>query len=135
LFSTSATFPPVANLSPLETQECFQMVFRQFAATHWMPFAIHARACTHPDRAARGRRSDRFGGLIIDNETPLVALAEEILAELGYEPGFSSSVAALRAFRESPQRFYIELTGTANRCSGRTSPNVSGASCQAEQSP
>jgi PAS domain S-box-containing protein len=60
--------------------------------------------------------------LIVDNEKPLVALAEEILAELGYEPvGFCSSVAALRAFRESPQRFDIvltdeampELTGTA----------------------
>jgi PAS domain S-box-containing protein len=60
--------------------------------------------------------------LVVDNERSLVALAEEILAELGYEPvGFSSSVAALRAFRESPLRFDIvltdesmpELTGTA----------------------
>jgi CheY-like chemotaxis protein len=49
--------------------------------------------------------------LIVDNEESLVALAEEILAELGYEPvGFSSSVAALRAFHESPQRFDIVLT-------------------------
>jgi CheY-like chemotaxis protein len=60
--------------------------------------------------------------LVVDNETSLVALAEEILAELGYEPvGFTSSAAALRAFRESPQSFDIvltdesmpELTGTA----------------------
>lgn len=49
--------------------------------------------------------------LIVDNERSLVALAEEILAELGYEPvGFSSSAAALRAFRDSPQRFDIVLT-------------------------
>jgi len=49
--------------------------------------------------------------LVIDNEKSLVALAEETLAELGYEPvGFSSSVAALRAFREAPQRFDIVLT-------------------------
>jgi PAS domain S-box-containing protein len=49
--------------------------------------------------------------LLVDNERSLVALAEEILAELGYEPiGFSSSVAALQAFRESPQRFDIVLT-------------------------
>jgi CheY-like chemotaxis protein len=49
--------------------------------------------------------------LVVDNEKPLVALAEEILAELGYEPiGFISSVAALRAFRQSPQRFDIVLT-------------------------
>jgi PAS domain S-box-containing protein len=59
--------------------------------------------------------------LIVDNEQPLVALAEETLAELGYEPiGFSSSVAALQAFRAAPQRFDAvlsdesmpELTGT-----------------------
>jgi PAS domain S-box-containing protein len=49
--------------------------------------------------------------MIVDDETPLVALAEEILAELGYEPvGFSSSVAALEAFSASPQRFDIILT-------------------------
>jgi CheY-like chemotaxis protein len=49
--------------------------------------------------------------LIVDDERPLVALAEEMLAELGYEPiGFSSSRAALEAFREAPQRFDIVLT-------------------------
>jgi signal transduction histidine kinase len=49
--------------------------------------------------------------LIVDNERSLVALAEETLAELGYEPvGFSSSAAALRAFRDSPERFDIVLT-------------------------
>jgi CheY-like chemotaxis protein len=49
--------------------------------------------------------------LIVDNEKALVALTEEILAELGYEPiGFSSSTMALQAFRDSPQRFDIVLT-------------------------
>jgi len=49
--------------------------------------------------------------MIVDDERPLVALAEEILAELGYEPvGFSSSRAALEAFREAPRRFDIVLT-------------------------
>jgi CheY-like chemotaxis protein len=49
--------------------------------------------------------------MIVDDEKPLVALAEEMLAELGYEPlGFSSSRAALQAFRETPQRFDIVLT-------------------------
>jgi PAS domain S-box-containing protein len=49
--------------------------------------------------------------LIVDNEKALVALAEETLAELGYEPiGFSSSVEALRAIRETPQRFDVVLT-------------------------
>jgi CheY-like chemotaxis protein len=49
--------------------------------------------------------------MIVDDEKPLVALAEEILAELGYEPvGFNSSPAALKAFREAPQRFDLVLT-------------------------
>jgi CheY-like chemotaxis protein len=49
--------------------------------------------------------------MIIDDEKPLVALAEEMRAELGYEPiGFSSSVLALEAFRNLPHRFDIVLT-------------------------
>src|SRR5467141_519992 len=49
--------------------------------------------------------------MIVDDERPLVALVEETLAELGYEPiGFSSSVQALQAFREAPQRFDAVLT-------------------------
>ena len=49
--------------------------------------------------------------MIVDDEKPLVALAEEILAELGYEPvGFNSSPAALRQIREAPQRFDLVLT-------------------------
>jgi CheY-like chemotaxis protein len=48
--------------------------------------------------------------MIVDDEKPLVALAEEILAGLGYEPvGFSSSLAALEAFRAAPRRFDIIL--------------------------
>jgi PAS domain S-box-containing protein len=49
--------------------------------------------------------------LVVDDEQPLVALAEETLAELGYEAiGFDSSVAALAAFRASPGRFDAVLT-------------------------
>jgi CheY-like chemotaxis protein len=49
--------------------------------------------------------------MIVDDETALVALAEEMLAELAYEPvGFSSSLTALEAFRNAPQRFDIVLT-------------------------
>jgi hypothetical protein len=47
--------------------------------------------------------------MIVDDETLLVSLAEEMLAELGYEPvGFDSSTAALEAFRLSPQRFDLD---------------------------
>ena len=49
--------------------------------------------------------------MIVDDERALVALAEETLFELGYEPvGFDSSVAALRAFRTEPKRFDLVLT-------------------------
>ena len=49
--------------------------------------------------------------LIVDDERALVAVAEETLAQLGYEPvGFDSSVAALQAFRTEPKRFDLVLT-------------------------
>jgi PAS domain S-box-containing protein len=49
--------------------------------------------------------------MVVDDEESLVALAEEVLAEIGYEPvGFSSSMAALEAFRAAPERFDIVLT-------------------------
>ncbi|HEV7613935.1 MAG TPA: AAA family ATPase [Steroidobacteraceae bacterium] len=49
--------------------------------------------------------------MIVDDERALVALAEETLAQLGYEPvGFDSSVAALQAFRAEPTRFDLVLT-------------------------
>jgi len=49
--------------------------------------------------------------MIIDDERALVALAEETLAGLGYEPvGFDSSLAALQAFRAEPMRFDLVLT-------------------------
>ena len=47
----------------------------------------------------------------MDDERPLVELAEETLAELGYEPiGFDSSVAAFQAFSAEPQRFDLVVT-------------------------
>jgi CheY-like chemotaxis protein len=58
--------------------------------------------------------------MIVDDEAALVALAEETLAELGYEPvGFASSLAALQAFREEPKRFDLVL-------SDETMPDLTG---------
>jgi CheY-like chemotaxis protein len=58
--------------------------------------------------------------MIVDDERVLVALAEETLAELGYEPvGFDSAVAALGAFRADPERFDLVLTD-------ETMPNLTG---------
>jgi DNA-binding NtrC family response regulator len=52
--------------------------------------------------------------MIVDDERPLVELAEEIAAQVGYEPvGFSSSSAALHAFRSAPQRFDALITDEA----------------------
>jgi signal transduction histidine kinase len=49
--------------------------------------------------------------MVVDDERPLVELAEELLAELGYEPvGFDSSERALAAFMADPQRFDVVLT-------------------------
>jgi len=52
--------------------------------------------------------------MIVDDEPTLVALAEEMLAGLGYEPvGFVSSRAALQAFRANLARFDLVLTDEA----------------------
>jgi PAS domain S-box-containing protein len=52
--------------------------------------------------------------MIVDDEGMLVALAEEMLAGLGYEPvGFSSSSTALQAFLANAQRFDLVLTDEA----------------------
>ena len=52
--------------------------------------------------------------MIVDDEPMLVALAEEMLAGLGYEPvGFESSRVALQVFRANPERFDLVLTDEA----------------------
>jgi CheY-like chemotaxis protein len=49
--------------------------------------------------------------LLVDDEEALVRLGEEMIAGLGYEPvGFTSSTAALEAFRATPERFDAVLS-------------------------
>jgi PAS domain S-box-containing protein len=49
--------------------------------------------------------------LIVDDEEPLVELAVRTLADLGYSPvAFTSSAAALAAFRADPGRFDVLVT-------------------------
>ncbi|MBV8911325.1 MAG: response regulator [Gammaproteobacteria bacterium] len=49
--------------------------------------------------------------LVVDDEEPLVHLAEEVLAGLGYEPvGCTGAEQALRLLRAAPQRFDAVLT-------------------------
>ena len=89
--------------------------------TIWLPVAGSAP----PPATEVANELPRGNGevvMIVDDEPSLVALAEEILAQLGYEPiGFESSAAALKAFADEPTRFDLvltdemmpELTGTA----------------------
>jgi len=78
--------------------------------TIWLPIAGEAKV-PPADLATELPRGHGQTVMVVDDEKPLVALGEEILAQLGYEPvGFSSSVAALAAFREAPRRFDIVLT-------------------------
>jgi len=76
----------------------------------WLPCSGEAST---PDSAALARPPSGNGEtvMIVDDERPLVRLAEETLAQLGYEPaGFDSSVAALEAFRAEPERYDLLLT-------------------------
>jgi CheY-like chemotaxis protein len=78
--------------------------------TIWLPLAGET-TIPSAEVASALPRGDGQTVMIVDDEKALVALAEEMLAELGYEPfGFTSSVVALDAFREAPQRFDIVLT-------------------------
>jgi CheY-like chemotaxis protein len=79
----------------------------------WLPIAGEAE---RPVAEAVGELPRGHGEtvMIVDDERQLVALAKEMLAELGYDPvGFDSSRAALRAFRAEPQRFDLVLTDEA----------------------
>jgi signal transduction histidine kinase/CheY-like chemotaxis protein len=56
-------------------------------------------------------RGDGQRVLVVDDEEPLVKLATRTLEELGYAPtGFTSSTAALAAFRADPQSFDALIT-------------------------
>ena len=70
-----------------------------------------APATTTAPAAAPAPRGRGETVLLVDDDTPLVLLGEEMLAALGYEPvGFDSSAKALAAFRADPDRFDLVLT-------------------------
>jgi nitrogen-specific signal transduction histidine kinase/CheY-like chemotaxis protein len=76
----------------------------------WLPVAAEMPVPTRePSQTLPVGRGQTV--MIVDDERALVALAEESIAQLGYEPvGFDSSVAALRAYREAPDRFDAVVT-------------------------
>ena len=79
----------------------------------WLPIAGEtAKPAAEADRALPRGNGETV--MIVDDEPLLVALAEELLASLGYEPvGFASSTTALEAFRAGPERFDLILTDEA----------------------
>jgi FixJ family two-component response regulator len=76
----------------------------------WLPRTAATAAPVAPGAAGLPRGNGETV-MIVDDEPALVALTEELLAELGYEPvGFGSSTAALHAFRSDPDRFDAVVT-------------------------
>jgi CheY-like chemotaxis protein len=79
----------------------------------WLPIRgeVGGSADEQPRELPRGHGA---AVMIVDDEPALLALAEETLAELGYEPvGFKSSASALRTFQDDPKRFDLVLTDEA----------------------
>jgi signal transduction histidine kinase/ActR/RegA family two-component response regulator len=77
----------------------------------YFPLSETIAASKEAPATAAGPRGRGETILIVDDEKPLVLLAEEMLAALGYEPvGFDSGTAALAAFRADPCRFDLVLT-------------------------
>jgi CheY-like chemotaxis protein len=78
--------------------------------TVWLPYGGEAQIPAAEEMAELPQGNGE-SVMIVDDERPLVRLAEETLAQLGYDPaGFESSVAALEAFRAEPQRYDVVLT-------------------------
>ena len=75
----------------------------------WLP--VTAERAIRAMKARDVPRGHGEGVMIVDDESALVALAEEMLAQLGYEPaGFRSGRSALEKFRSDPGRFAAVLT-------------------------
>ena len=87
--------------------------------TIWLPVGAEAPQTRSTDeREVPTGRGQTI--MVVDDEPSLVALAEDTLASLDYEPvGFKSSEAALEAFRAAPWRFDAVITG-------ETMPELSG---------
>ena len=80
-------------------------------------FALHlplADQALAVEDAVASRITPRGRGqvvMVVDDEPALVALAEEVLADLGYEPaGFRDPALALEVLRRAPERFDALLT-------------------------
>ena len=80
--------------------------------TVYLPRQSSVEACAAVEEPVAAGGGETI--LLVDDETALVQLGEEMMAELGYEPvGFSSSAAALESFRVAPDRFDAVLSDEA----------------------
>ncbi|MET0517449.1 MAG: ATP-binding protein [Burkholderiaceae bacterium] len=87
--------------------------------TLWLPVAGELQPASSEHETALPQGQGQVL-MVVDDEEALLEFAEEMLAQLGYEPvGFSSSAAALRAFQADPGRFDAVL-------SDETMPGLSG---------
>src|SRR5206468_2636886 len=73
----------------------------------YFPRIERAAADAHHGEAGPAGTPVQYGNgetvLVVDDDRPLMQLAEEMLAALGYEPvGFDRTPAALKAFRDEP---------------------------------
>jgi PAS domain S-box-containing protein len=72
--------------------------------TVWLPRLEGAGAAPSAEKPAVAGRGQAV--LAVDDEPEVLAVLEEMLANLGYEPvGYTDSRAALEAFRADPRRF------------------------------
>ncbi len=79
--------------------------------TVYLPRSGDAAEAHEGEASSALPRGDGQRVLVVDDEEPLVRLATRTLEELGYAPiGFTSSSAALAAFRADPQRFDALIT-------------------------
>ncbi|HEY3252653.1 MAG TPA: ATP-binding protein, partial [Polyangiaceae bacterium] len=70
-----------------------------------------AQAVETQRREAQTPRGSGQTVLLVDDDRAMLAMAEDMLAQLGYEPvGYDNSVKALEAFRAGPGRFDALLT-------------------------
>ncbi len=80
--------------------------------TVYVPRQSSVEACVAVEEPVAAGSGETI--LLVDDETALVQLGEEMMAELGYEPvGFSSSTVALESFRVAPDRFDAVLSDEA----------------------
>ena len=79
--------------------------------TVYLPRSGDVEAFNKDEEELAMPRGDGQRVLVVDDEEPLVSLATRTLDELGYESvGFTSSAAALAAFRADPGRFDAVVT-------------------------